>query len=472
MARLPLAPSPAQRERETKRTDRIWIRDPIAVLADGAERGVVVEGGRIVELVGKNAEPAHPVQTIFDAGRHVVTPGLVNTHHHFFQTMTRAHPKAINKSLWPWIEALYPIWTRHVNADNFRLAARLSVTELLLSGCTCASDHHYMFPTGLEHALDIEAEEAAAVGLRMTLSRGALDVVGDKAGDDSQAVAPGGATQDTDVILADCERVISRYHDRSNGAMTRVALAPCAPFDVSMRLMRETAALADRHDCRLHTHLVETKQEADFAHAKHGMSAVDYLEECGWLSNRTWLAHGIHFDNAEVAKLGRHGVGICHCPTSNMVLASGICRTKELEAAGSPVGLGVDGSASNDNSNLMEAVRHALMIGRLRYDAASVTHRDALRWATEGSARCLGRDDLGAIAIGKQADLAFWSLDDLRFSGAGDPIAALVLCGAHAADRVMVKGEWRVEDGAPVGVDVARLRHEHHQASRAFLEAL
>ncbi len=449
--------------------ERRWIKDPIAALAVGAESGVVVEDGRIVELVPSGAEPAHPVHAVFDASRHVVTPGLVNTHHHFFQTMTRAHPKAINKSLWPWITSIYPVWTRHVNAENFRLAARLSMTELLMSGCTCASDHHYLFPSGLENAMDVEAEEAAALGLRMTLTRGALDLSG---GEDSQAVAPGGAIQDDDVILADCERVIARYHDRSDGAMTRVALAPNAPFDVTKHLMRETAALAEKHDCRLHTHLVETAQEAAFARSTHGMTAADYLEDCGWLTNRTWLAHGIYFDDNEVAKLGRHGVGVCHCPTSNMVLASGLCRTKELEAAGVPVGLGVDGSASNDNSNLMEAVRHALMLGRLKYNAETVTHLDALRWATEGSARCLGRDDIGKIAVGKQADLAFWSLDELRFSGAGDPIAALVLCGAHAADRVMVKGEWRVEDGQPVGVDLAKLRHEHGEASKAFLEAL
>ncbi len=450
-------------------TENLWIKDPIATLGDGAERGVVVAGGRIVELVAAGAEPRHPVHTVFDASRHVVTAGLINTHHHMFQTMTRAHPLAINKSLWPWIASIYPVWTKHVNAENFRLAARLSMTELMMSGCTTASDHHYLFPRGLEHAMDIEAEEAAAIGMRMTLTRGALDLTG---AEDSQALAPDGAVQDDDVILADCERVIARYHDASEGAMTRVALAPNAPFDVTKRLMRATAALAEKHDCRLHTHLVETAQEAAFAREKHGMTATDYLEEVGWLSDRVWLAHGIYFDDAEVAKLGRHGVGICHCPTSNMVLASGICRTKELEAAGSPIGLGVDGSASNDNSNLMEAVRHALMIGRLRYDAETVTHRDALRWGTEGSARCLGRDDIGAIAVGKQADLAFWSLDELRFSGAGDPIAALVLCGAHAADRVMVKGEWRVEDGAPVGVDLAKLRYEHHAASRAFLEAL
>lgn len=190
------------------------------------------------------------------------------------------------------------------------------------------------------------------------------------------------------------------------------------------------------------------------------------------MSDRVWLGHGIHFDDSEVKRLGRAGVGVCHCPTSNMVLASGQCRTCELEAAGSPVGLGVDGSASNDNSNLLEGVRHALMIGRLRYGAAAVTHFDALRWATHGSARCLGRDDIGLIAVGKQADLAFYKLDELRFSGSRDPLAALVLCGAHSADRVMVRVEWRVIDGAPVGVDVARLRREHHAAAAAFLEAI
>jgi len=251
-----------------------------------------------------------------------------------------------------------------------------------------------------------------------------------------------------------------------------VALAPCAPFTVTKRLMIDSVALAERFNCRLHTHLAETRDENEYCLAHFGCRPLEYLEECGWLTDRVWLAHGIHFDDREVAQLGRHRVGICHCPTSNMTLASGQCRTKELEAAGSPVGLGVDGSASNDNSNLMESVRHALMINRLTYDAASVTHFDAYRWATEGSARCIGRPDLGAIVPGKQADLAFYTLDELRFSGAGDPLAALVLCGAYAADRVMVKGEWRVEDRNPVGIDVARLRREHGDAAKAFLAAL
>jgi 8-oxoguanine deaminase len=236
--------------------------------------------------------------------------------------------------------------------------------------------------------------------------------------------------------------------------------------------MVDTVGLAERFDCRLHTHLGETRDENEYCLAQFGCRPVDYLEECGWLTDRVWLAHGIHFNDDELQRLGRHRVGICHCPTSNMMLASGQCRTKELEAAGSPIGLGVDGSASNDSSNLMESLRHALMVNRLTYDAATITHFDVFRWASEGSARCLGRDDLGAIKVGKQADLAFYTLDELRFSGAGDPLAALVLCGAHRADRVMVGGQWRVEHGDPIGIDVAKLRHEHGEAAKAFLQAL
>ena len=446
---------------------RTWVRDPIAILAEGAERGIVVEDGRIVELVPAGAEPLAPADTIFDASRHVVLPGLINTHHHFFQTLTRAHPAAINKDLFPWLQALYPIWARNVTPDAFRQATRLALTELLLSGCTCASDHHYLYPAGLEEAMDIQAEEAARVGLRMTLTRGSMNLSEKDGG-----LPPDAVVQDEDTILADCERVLSRYHDTRDGAMLQVALAPCAPFTVTKRLMVDSAALAEKHDCRLHTHLGETRDENEYCLAHFECRPVDYLEECGWLNERVWLAHGIHFNDEEVRRLGRNRVGVCHCPTSNMVLASGQCRTRELEAAGSPVGLGVDGSASNANSNLMESVRHALMINRLTYDAASITHFDAFRWATEGSARLLGRNDIGRIATGKQADLALYTLDELRFSGAGDPLAALVLCGAHAADRVMVAGDWKVVDGQPVGIDVARLRAEHGAAARAFLESL
>jgi 8-oxoguanine deaminase len=303
--------------------------------------------------------------------------------------------------------------------------------------------------------------------MRMTLTRGAVNLRAADGGIFYESMI-----QDDDTILADCERVLGRYHDPAEGSFRQVALAPCALFLVTKSIMVATARLAAKHNCRLHTHLGETRDEDEYCLAHFGCRPVDYLEEVEWLGERTWLAHGIHFSDAEIARLGHHRVGICHCPTSNMVLASGQCRTQELESAGAIVGLGVDGSASNDNSNLMESVRHAMMLGRLRYGAAGVTHLDALRWATEGSALCLGRSDIGAIATGKQADLAFYTLDELRFSGAGDPIAALVLCGAHRADRVMIGGFWRVIGGVPLGVDVERLRHEHGDAARRFLEAV
>lgn len=446
---------------------RLWIKNPLSILADGAEGGVVVEGTRIVELVASGAEPSSPADQTLDASRHVVLPGLINTHHHFFQTLTRAHPAAINKELFPWLKALYPIWARNVKPEAFRLATRLALTELLMSGCTTVSDHQYLFPDGLEDAMDIQVEEAARLGMRMTVTRGSMSLSEKDGG-----LPPDSIVQDDDTILADSERILNKYHDRTDGSMLQVALAPCAPFTVTKRLMTETMELAHKHDCTCHTHLGETVDENDYCLEHFGYRPVDYLDELGWLNSRVWLAHGIHFNDDEVHRLGKHGVGVCHCPTSNMVLASGHCRTKELEAAGSPVGLGVDGSASNDNSNLMESVRHALMVNRLTYDAASITHFDAFRWATEGSARCLNRDDIGKIAVGKQADLSFYNLDELRFSGAGDPLAALVLCGAHSAERVMVAGKWTVEDANPVNMDIVKLRHEHGAAARAFLETL
>ena len=441
---------------------RLWIKDPLACLAEGAGRGVVIEDSRIVEVIPSGGTPSAPVDDTFDASRHVVLPGLVNTHHHFYQTLTRAHPHAINKELFDWLKALYPVWSR-LTPDTLRLATRLALTELLLSGVTTTSDHHYVFPDGLEDAMDIQAEEARQLGIRMTITRGSMNLSEKDGG-----LPPDSVVQDEDTILADCERVIGKYHQRGEGAMIQVALAPCSPFSVTKSLMCSCADLAAKHDCRLHTHLAETHDEDAFCKARFGMSPLDYLEEVGWLNARTWLAHGIHFSDNDVARLGKHRVGICHCPTSNMVLASGQCRTRELEAAGAAVGLGVDGSASNDSSNLMEGVRHALMINRLTYDA-TITHLDCLRWATGGSARCLGRNDIGSIAAGKQADLALFTLDELRFSGAGDPLAALVLCGAHRADRVMVGGQWRVVDGLPAGLDVGQLRLDHGMAARAFL---
>jgi len=441
--------------------DRLWIKDPLAILADGAERGIVVRGRQIESLVPAGHEPEGPYR-VFDAGRHVVLPGLVNTHHHFYQTLTRAHPAAINKPLFPWLQALYPIWAR-LTPDDLRSAVRIALVELLMSGCTTAADHHYLYPAGLEEAVDIEVEAAREIGLRMTVTRGSMNLSQKDGG-----LPPDTVVQDEDTILRDSERVLSLFHDASPGADIQIGLAPCSPFTVTERLMRETATLAERFDCPLHTHLAETAEETRFCLERYGCRPLDLLERNGWLTPRAWLAHGIHFDDAEVATLGRHGVGICHCAASNMVLASGICRTVELEAAGAKLGLGVDGSASNDASNMMEALRQALMISRLRYGAEAISHRDVLRWGTEGSARCLGRDDIGRIAPGLQADLALFTLDETRFAGAHDPLAALILCNAHRADRVMVAGRWRIEDGQPVGIDLAKLIADQRQAAKRF----
>ena len=441
---------------------RLWIKDPLAILAEGAERGVVVEGTRIVELVGRGGTPSLPVEATFEASRHVVLPGLVNAHHHFYQTLTRAHPAGFGKELVPWLVALERVWAR-TKPEHLRVAVRLALVELMLSGCTTAADHHNLFPAALENAIDIEVEEALKLGLRMTVTRGSMGLSEKDGG-----LQPDSIVQDADTILSDSERVLKLFHDPGPGAQIRIALAPCSPLAVPRRVLVESARLAERYDCRLHTHLCQSPEEDVYCQATFGMRSVDLLDEAGWLGPRAWVAHGVHFNADEIGRLGRAGVGVCHCAASDMAMAMGVCPTKDLEAAGAPVGLGVDGSASNDSSNMMEAVRHSLMLGRLRYGAAALTHLDALRWASEGSARCLGRDDIGRIAVGLEADLAMFTLDEPRFSGAHDPIAALVLCGAHRADRVMVAGRWRVVEGAPVGVDLAALVAEHKRAALAF----
>jgi 8-oxoguanine deaminase len=443
----------------------IWIRDPLAVLARGAERGFVVDGTRIVALVPAGAEPRQPVSEVFDAREHVVLPGLVNTHHHFYQTLTRAVRSALDKELFDWLKALYPIWAG-LSEDALDLATRVALSELLLSGCTTTVDHHYVFPGGLEHALDVQVAAARALGIRVVLTRGSMNLSVEDGG-----LPPKQVVQTADAILADSERVISRFHERQDGAMVQIALAPCSPFSVTRELMLATAELADREGVRLHTHLAETEDENRFCEATFHCRPLDYLQDVGWLNDRVWLAHGIHFNDAEIGKLGRAGVGVAHCPSSNMTLASGTCRVFALEQAGAPVGLAVDGSASNDISNMAQEMRQALLLQRLALGAARVTHLDPLRWATEGSARCLGRSDIGSIAVGKQADLALFKLDEPRFSTCQDPIAGLVLCGAHRADRVMVGGRWVVEDGELVGVDLKALQARHREAARRLAGA-
>jgi 8-oxoguanine deaminase len=438
----------------------IWVKDPLAILADGAERGVVVADGRIAELVPKAAQPATPGAAPFEAGEHVVIPGLINTHHHFYQTLTRAVPAALDRELFPWLKTLYPIWAK-LTPETLDLAVTVAMAELMLSGCTTTTDHHYVFPKGLEEAVDIEVAAAKRLGLRVLLTRGSMNLSERDGG-----LPPDTVVQDEDAILADSQRVVERHHQRGENAMTQIALAPCSPFSVTTSLMRATAELAQKLGVRLHTHLAETEDENRFCNELYNCRPTDYLENCGWLNNSVWLAHGIHFDTGEMKRLARHGVAVTHCPCSNQTLASGACTVCELEEAGVKVGLGVDGSASNDTSNLMQEVRAAFLVQRARYGVGNVSHRDALRWATKGSAACVGRPELGEIAVGKRADLALFKLDELRFSGYGDPLAALVLCGAHRADRVMVDGRWTVENGAIPGLDLADLMRRHQAAAR------
>lgn len=446
-----------------------WIRNPLAILLDEPQQaggGIVVAGNKITELVQAGQQPSSPVTHIFDAGEYVVLPGLINTHHHFYQTLTRAYPGALNKELFDWLVTLYPVWAG-LEPEMLSLATRAALTELLLSGCTTAADHHYLFPVGMENAIDVQAEAAAQVGMRVTLTRGSMSL-----GKEQGGLPPQSTVQTETAIMDDSARLISTYHDSADGAMVQIALAPCSPFSVTTDLMKASAELAAQHQVRLHTHLAETLDEEEFCQSTFGLRTVDYLESVGWLGGQTWLAHGIHFNDEEIARLGKAGVGICHCPNSNMMLASGICRTLELEAAGSPVGLGVDGSASNDHSNMISEVRQAMYLQRLRYGSAGVSHRDAYRWATQGSARVLGRNDIGEIALGKQADLALFKLDELRFSGSHDPLAALLLCGAQRADRVMVAGEWKVIDGQLPDVDLKELQYQHSEAARKLVSKL
>ena len=445
---------------------RIWIKNPMAIYTpDGVDSdgGVVTSKNKIVELVAKGAQPTAPCDTVFDAGRHVVLPGLINTHHHFYQTLTRAVPDACGKELFDWLKVLYNIWAKLTPA-HIAASSRLALAELLLSGCTTASDHHYVFSEGLEQAIDMQIDEAAKLGMRVVLTRGSMSLSVKDGG-----LPPESVVQSDTVILADSTRLIEKYHQTDPGAMVQISLAPCSPFSVSEALMTETAVLARRHGVRLHTHLAETHDETRYCVELFGVRPVDYLQRVGWLESDVWLAHGIQFEPEEIGRLGAAGVGISHCPSSNMVLASGICSTLDLEAAGCPVGLGVDGSASNDCSNLMQEVRQALLLQRLKYGSARVCHQDALRWATKGSARCLGREDIGEIAVGSEADLALFTLDELRFSGAGDPLAALVMCGAHRADYVMVAGKWVVEAGEIPGLDLDRLIAEHSALAKTLL---
>ncbi|OUR63805.1 8-oxoguanine deaminase [Bermanella sp. 47_1433_sub80_T6] len=444
----------------------MWIKTPQAIYSanqQDASNGILIKGNTIIELVAKGQQPTLPYDQVFDASNHVVMPGMVNTHHHFYQTLTRACPPALNKKLFPWLQTLYPIWAQ-LTPEQHEVATELAMVELLLSGCTTVSDHHYLFPQSLSQGIDQQVNVARNLGMRATFTRGSMSL-----GKDQGGLPPMSVVQSEQTIMDDSERLIKNYHQQDD--LIEIALAPCSPFSVTQDLMKSTAQLAKQYDVNIHTHLAETEDENQFCLDMFGLRPLDYLDSVGWMHDKTWLAHGIHFNDEEIRRLGENRVGICHCPSSNMVLASGICRVNELKAAGVRVGLGVDGSASNDHSNLMQEVRQALLIQRLRYEADEFTHLDALELATVGSAQVLNRGDIGQLAVGMKADISLYKLDEPRFSGSHDPLAAMVLCGAYKADAVMINGQWKVKDGEWLAGDLAELMDRHGRAAKTLFKS-
>ena len=413
-------------------------------------------------IEGINAEPVKfPKEARVIQGRYAVAvPGLINTHHHLYQTLTRAYEPAADAELFEWLRALYPVWAR-LDEESVHVAALAGMAELLLSGCTTTSDHHYVFPRGQDRLIDAEVKAARETGIRFHPARGSMSV-----GVSQGGLPPDSVVQREDRILADSERVISKYHDPSPGAMLRISLAPCSPFSVSPTLLRETAILAGRHGVRLHTHLAESRDEEAYCLRRFGKRPLDVLEDAGWLGANTWLAHGIHFNRGEIKRLGRAGVGIAHCPTSNMRLGSGAAPVLRLRDAGCPVGLGVDGSASNDSSHMLAEVRQALLLNRLTHGAGAFRVWQALRMATREGARCLGRDDIGSLEAGKRADVAMFDLRELGYSGVGDAVCGLVLCAPNRVSTLIVDGRVVVEGGELQTLSLDHVLRRHRRLSR------
>jgi 8-oxoguanine deaminase len=438
--------------------ETLWLKSPAAIFTGNtlnSGNGIVISGNKIVELVPSGKTPKNVISSYIDCSNKVITPGLINTHHHFYQTLTRAVPGALNKPLFPWLKYLYQLW-KNLDEEMIYTATQLAGLELMLSGSTCIADHHYVFPKGLEQAIDIQVDAINSLGCRATLTRGSMSL-----GESAGGLPPDSVIQTEDTILQDCQRLINKYHDKSEEAFIQIALAPCSPFSVSTSLMQDTADLAQKNNVLLHTHLAETEDENNFCMRQYGMRPLDYLEHCNWLGDKTWLAHGIHFNQDEIKRLGKEKVGIAHCPSSNMLLASGICPTVELEAAGCNIGLAVDGSASNDSSNMIQEVRQSLLQQRLRYGAEVITAERVLGYATTGSAAVLHRPSIGQLAVGMQADLALFSLDELRFSGVGSPLDGLITCGAYQVDKLMVAGKWIIENSQHGTIMNKQLMQKH-----------
>lgn len=422
------------------------------VLRGARHPGDIAVRGGLIEAVGV-IEP-EPGDRVLRVDGDIVTAGLVNTHHHLYQWATRG--RAVDCDLFGWLTELYPVWGR-LDPDDVHAAAVVGLAELARSGCTTAADHHYLVPRGDDSVFDRLADAARAVGIRIHLARGSMDL-----GESDGGLPPDGVVEETDAILASTEAVHGRLHD---GDRVVVTVAPCSPFSVTERLMTESAALARRLGLRLHTHLAETVEEEKDTLGRFGKRPVELMQDYGWIADDVWVAHGIHFDDAEVALLGATGTGVAHCPSSNARLGAGLCRTSDLTAAGAPVGLGVDGVASNEAGGLFTEIRQALFTSRLRTRSPlSMSVAQALELATRGGARCLGRSDIGALEPGLKADLAVWPGDDLQ--DIPDPVAALVLGPDRTVRHLLVGGEPVVADGELLGVDLRAARARLAEVAR------
>jgi len=417
------------------------------------ERGWVrIEDGLVAEVGA--GDPPGPYD---DLGGSVVTPGFVNTHHHLYQTLTRA--RAQQADLFTWLRTLYPVWAR-IDEEMEYAAARCGLAELALSGCTTVFDHHYVFPRGVAGLVEAEIRAAQGLGVRIVASRGSMDL-----GESDGGLPPDSLVEEIDAVLADTERL----HGLADGAQVQIAVAPCSPFSVTARLMEESAVLARRLGLQLHTHLAETVEENSYCRELFGCTPVEYLERVGWIADDVWCAHCVHLSEDDVRAFGRAGVGVAHCPTSNLRLGAGVAPVRELLDANVRVGLGVDGSASNERSDLFVDVKNALLVARGRGGGEALTAREALRLATRGGAAVLRRDDLGSLEPGKRADLAVWRTDGLEFGGADDLVANLVLSGPHRVERLVVGGTDVVRGGALVRADEQEIAREHRkQAARLW----
>lgn len=427
-------------------------------IADG---GLFARDG-VIEQVGASADLPADADEVIDLSGHVLLPGLINTHHHLYQNLTRAVPAGQNALLFDWLRALYPIWAR-LRPEDIVVSTQLGLAELALSGCTLTSDHLYLYPNGSR--LDDAIEAAATTGVRLLATRGSMSI-----GESAGGLPPDSLVEDEDAILEDSARLIDRFHDDAPGAMVQVALAPCSPFSVSRDLMRESAILARDKGVRLHTHLAENVEDILYAEEHFGCRPGAYAEELGWVGEDVWHAHCVKLDGDEIDLFARSGTGVAHCPCSNMRLGSGIAPIRAMHDAGVPVGLGVDGSASNDSAHLLNEARQALLLQRVAGGADAFAVRETLELATRGGARVLGRPDLGVLAPGYRADAAAFDVSGIAAAGAWDPVAALVLCGPLHAAWTVVEGRVVVRGGRFVPLDERELLARHWTAVMRLLQ--